>query len=372
MIEGIVKDTAGVPVAGAKGYVYVDGILATGTQLVDDAGVNLSNPLTTDSLGHYKAHVTFAIEYAIKWNWLGRERYIEVHRSDAGVAASAANAATSAGAAATSAATAAAYTNAKTANTAALIAAANINGFFPEEAVRTAVTAPNDIPTVAIGAANAASTINGRSYGNPLMLLTDTKFKWLAGASTYQAGVGSWRSRGAYYSGAQIASSDNLSNTLNQLLEQQSADAFDEKRLALISAWRASLNNENLFRQANARRPFLRVAALQRIVQTPEWDPRYAAIWSEIELSVGDARKVLFLRNIVQLARQGGKPNLAQVNPLLALLESSDIASRALSDFLLRQFYGGGPVYDPTWTDEANTRGIGLWRRFINATSAAR
>ena len=171
---------------------------------------------------------------------------------------------------------------------------------------------------------------------------------------------------------AQIASSENLSNTLNHLMDQQSADGVDENRIALISAWQTSLNSENLFRQANARRPFLRIAALQRIVQTPEWDPRYAAIWSDIELSVGDARKVLFLRNMVHLARQGGKPNSAQVNPLLALLESPDIASRALSDFLLRKFYGGGPVYDPTWTDESNTRGVGLWRRFINAASAAR
>ncbi len=171
---------------------------------------------------------------------------------------------------------------------------------------------------------------------------------------------------------AQIASSDNLGNTLNLLLEQQSNDAVDDQRMALISTWRASLNNENLYRQANARRPFVRIAALQRIVQTPEWDPRYTAIWSDIDVAIGDARKILFLRNIVRLARQGGKPNMGQVSPLLTLLESSDIASRALSDFLLRNFYGGGPVYDPTWTDEANTRGIGLWRRFINAATTIR
>ena len=173
---------------------------------------------------------------------------------------------------------------------------------------------------------------------------------------------------------AQIASSNNLGNTLTQLLETQgqSADPIDEQWAALISTWRACLVNENLFRQAGARRPSVRIAALQRIVQTPEWDSRYAAIWSDVESAVGDERKVLVFRNFAQLARQAWKPNAVQVNPLVALLESPDSASRALSDFLLRQLYGGGPIFDPTWTDEANTRGMGLWRRFIAAATSPR
>ena len=170
---------------------------------------------------------------------------------------------------------------------------------------------------------------------------------------------------------AQIASSDNLGNTLSQLLETQgqSANPIDEQRAALIAVWRTSLLNENLFRLASVRRPPLRIAALQRIVQTPEWDSRYAAIWSDIETALGDERKVAVFRNFAQLTRQGGKPNALQVNPLVALLESPDVASRALSDFLLRQLYGGGPIFDPTWTDEANARGVGLWRRFIAAAT---
>lgn len=171
---------------------------------------------------------------------------------------------------------------------------------------------------------------------------------------------------------AQIASSDNLGRTLSQLLESQSSEPIDEQRASLISAWLASLVNENLFRQANARRPSVRIAALQRIVQTPEWDSRYAAIWSDIEMAVGDERKVMVFRNFAQLARQGGKPNAVQVNPLIALLDSPDTASRAFSDFLLRQLYGGGPIFDPTWTDEANARGTGLWRRFVAAATSVR
>ena len=151
----------------------------------------------------------------------------------------------------------------------------------------------------------------------------------------------------------------------------QTSDPLDEQRIALIAGWRASLLNENLLKPADLRRPIVRIAALQRILQTPEWDSRYKSMWLEIETAIGDDRKVLFLQNAVQLARQGGKPNVSEVNSLLALLESQDIASRAMSDFLLRQFYVRGPMFDPNWTDEANLRGAGLWRRFAAAAAAA-
>jgi hypothetical protein len=83
LIEGIVKDAAEIPVAGAQGYVYVDGILATGTQLANSLGVAVSNPLVTDSFGFYSAYVTFAVKYRIDWYWLGRKRFVDAHTSDA-------------------------------------------------------------------------------------------------------------------------------------------------------------------------------------------------------------------------------------------------------------------------------------------------
>ena len=84
---------------------------------------------------------------------------------------------------------------AKTANTAALITAIRNNGFFPQPLSRAPAA---NIPTVTLGAANAVSAINGRSYGNPLVLLSNSKLKFLAGPTT-QDGNGAWLARGAWY-----------------------------------------------------------------------------------------------------------------------------------------------------------------------------
>ncbi len=164
---------------------------------------------------------------------------------------------------------------------------------------------------------------------------------------------------------SQIAASDNLANTLSQLME---SELLDETKAALISTWRTSLSGENQFRLAAARRPLVRYAILQRMVQTPEWDARYFAIWSEIGKTIGDERRTLFLQNMAHMARQGRRPNPSQLNALITLLESPDTGIRSLGDFLLRHFHKGGPVFDPTWTGEANARGVGLWRRFVAQT----
>ena len=194
LIEDIVTDgtEAKLPIAGALGYVYVDGVLATGTQLADVNGTAVPNPMVTDSLGHYKAYVTFTYQFVIKWNWAGRERYVEVHRSDAGIAAAAVNSANSAAAATTkateaaaSAVTAAAFTGAKSATTAGLIAAIRSNGFYPQPLTRTPAA---NIPTVSIGADYANSTLNGRNYVSPLVLVTDSKIKWLSGPTQIDNG----------------------------------------------------------------------------------------------------------------------------------------------------------------------------------------
>ena len=144
LIEGIVKDDTGVPVQGAKGYVYADGVLAA---LKDALGAAVANPMVADINGYFKAYVTFVVEYTIKWNWLGRERYVEVHRSDAGLPVLAAAAATSAAQAATSAAAAAANPGAKSATTTALIAAIRNNGFFPQPSFRCPA---NDVATITV------------------------------------------------------------------------------------------------------------------------------------------------------------------------------------------------------------------------------
>ena len=71
--ETVVQDNTGAPVAGAKGYIYVGGVLA---DLTDDLGAPLSNPITSDALGYAKATVPTAV-YVVKWNWAGKVRLIE-------------------------------------------------------------------------------------------------------------------------------------------------------------------------------------------------------------------------------------------------------------------------------------------------------
>ena len=65
---------------------------------------------------------------------------------------------------------------------------------------------------------------------------------------------------------------------------------------------------------------------------------------------------------IDQMAREGIRPNGAQLDQMLGTLSAQDIAGRAMADYLLRQFYGNGPPFDPTWTGQRQQRAINVWR----------
>lgn len=84
---------------------------------------------------------------------------------------------------------------AKSANTRTLANAVRNYGFFPQPQSRTPA---NNVPAVALGAAGAASAINARGAGNPMVMLSDSRIKWLAGP-TIQDGSGAWAARGAWY-----------------------------------------------------------------------------------------------------------------------------------------------------------------------------
>lgn len=84
--EDVIEDQDKVPVPGATGYVYVDGVLATG--LTDGSGSPLTNPVTTDSLGYIKVNIP-SVGYTVKWHWLGRERLIIIAPSYTGAVTSA-------------------------------------------------------------------------------------------------------------------------------------------------------------------------------------------------------------------------------------------------------------------------------------------
>lgn len=84
---------------------------------------------------------------------------------------------------------------ARSPNTRALVNAVRNYGFFPQPQPRTPA---NNVPALALGVAGAASSINARAAGNPLVLLSDSRIKWLAGPTT-QDGSGCWTARGAWY-----------------------------------------------------------------------------------------------------------------------------------------------------------------------------
>lgn len=84
---------------------------------------------------------------------------------------------------------------ARTANTQVLARAARDYGFFP---AGQALAPAADLPALSLGGANAASAINGRAAGNPLVLASDNRIAWLSGP-TVQDGSGAWKPRGAWY-----------------------------------------------------------------------------------------------------------------------------------------------------------------------------
>lgn len=202
LIEETVFDGDGVAVAGALGYVFADGVLAS---LTNALGAPIANPLVTDANGYASGYVTFSSTYSVKWNWGGRERYVSVHHADIGIAAAAASAAEDAGiavasanAAAASAATAAAYTSAKSANTAALITALRSWGFFANQ---THNTPSADIATISVGTAFANSVINGAAWFSPAIARSSNKLTWVGGPLTaqgYGSGSHTYGARGGY------------------------------------------------------------------------------------------------------------------------------------------------------------------------------
>jgi hypothetical protein len=55
---------------------------------------------------------------------------------------------------------------------------------------------------------------------------------------------------------------------------------------------------------------------------------------------------------------------------MLTGLQAPQITTRSLNDYLLRRFAGGGPIFDPSWTGQNQTRGVGLWRSYLGRSAA--
>ncbi len=165
----------------------------------------------------------------------------------------------------------------------------------------------------------------------------------------------------------QLAGSDNIAEALDRLLEASALAGEADKGRLMLSNWRASLSDSNLLPSVETRSPLVRLQALQRLMLLPEWDVRYKRSWAKFSNTINNEAELVFLRQSFDLARRGGKLNAVQIAHLGNLLESQQFAARSLSDFILRKNFGGGPQFDPSLIPQANTRGVGLWRRYINA-----
>ena len=105
---------------------------------------------------------------------------------------------------------------------------------------------------------------------------------------------------------AQIADTDDLMTSLNrQIIALASSPALsaDETRtLAKLASWQAAMAGPSLMRLVGSRIPALRLAALQRLAELSENDPRYELTWNAIERSINNAQRIAQVRQWFRLA----------------------------------------------------------------------
>jgi hypothetical protein len=165
---------------------------------------------------------------------------------------------------------------------------------------------------------------------------------------------------------AQIANTDDVTSALTQKIRSLSAsdrlNRDEQLALAKLANWQAAMSGTNLFRLVNSRVAALRLAGLQRLAQMPETDPRYQRTWTAIERAVNNQQHFLQIRGWFQMLRTGTRPNMAQIELMLAGLSSRDFAGRVISDFLLRQYVRNPPPFDPAWTGQTLQRAVNVYR----------
>ncbi len=176
---------------------------------------------------------------------------------------------------------------------------------------------------------------------------------------------------------AQFAGTDNVMRTLNQRIKEivsaPRISSADQRTLATLASWQATMAGSQMFRLANSHIPAVRLAAVERLVNMPKTDPRFRQTWTNMERAIKNKQRVTQIRRWCEMARSGSRPNPAQVEQMVAGLSSPDVAGRATADFMLRRFYGNGPSFDATWTGANRQRAINLWRKRVGlpATRAA-
>jgi hypothetical protein len=166
---------------------------------------------------------------------------------------------------------------------------------------------------------------------------------------------------------AQIADTSDLTASLNQkiaaLASSPTLSRDESHALAKLASWQAAMAGPNLIRLAVSRVPALRLAAMQRLTQLSESDPRYPRIWNAIDRSVNNAQRTAQIREWFRLIRTGSRPSAAQLEQMLGGLSSQNMSGRAISDFILRQYVRNPPPFDPSWTGQTLQRAVNIYRQ---------
>lgn len=143
---------------------------------------------------------------------------------------------------------------------------------------------------------------------------------------------------------------------------------LDENHLAQLGLWRGDLQDENFYLVLQNRAAAQRTLAFRRALSSPPWSRTWREFWIQLDAADNEPARLRQLNAIVLQAQAGTRLTREQANQLVNSLDSSNRATRALADLLLRQLVGNGPNYDPDLNAQQTPRVQGLWRRLINAT----
>ena len=136
----------------------------------------------------------------------------------------------------------------------------------------------------------------------------------------------------------------------------------DQPVYAALAQMQVSLAGSQFLRLASNKRPYLRIAAWNRLVALPEWDPRYRATWQALEQMTPSKRIALNFRDLARRVRSKEQYQRTQVEMLLNALESSNSSIRSVAHLFLWQAYPKGPAFDPNWPAASRRRSVSAWR----------
>ncbi|MFK7734381.1 MAG: hypothetical protein AB8B50_00035 [Pirellulaceae bacterium] len=163
-----------------------------------------------------------------------------------------------------------------------------------------------------------------------------------------------------------LAEEKNLSSGLAkriQHLRSQPLNARDLGNLTVLAQLQTALAGEQAPQFLASEVGLVRLAAINRLVSIPDWDPRYRAMWATSVKATKNRRMASQLKAIAKNVREGTTLTPKQIETLVAGMEAQESASRAMSYLILKNAFPQGPPFDPNWASQLRTRSINAWRK---------